>query len=112
MGTLDNNLIGVWGSSRDDVWIVGGGDVRLHWDGTGWTREGGTGSILQAYTDITGTSANDVWVSGTRGRVLHYDGSGWMRRGPSTGRDLAAVFLGPGGQAWTVGIAAILHRAP
>jgi hypothetical protein len=76
------NFIGaVWGSSPNDVWVVGGGgsaeDRLLHYDGNRWntyTKE----PILATGEVLYGFSKNDVWMGGGNdGRIWHYDGTKW-----------------------------------
>ncbi|HZD05030.1 MAG TPA: hypothetical protein VE173_08930, partial [Longimicrobiales bacterium] len=78
-------LLGVWGSSGDDVFALGIGGVILHYDGAGWRRMPApdrNGDLLA----IWGNSPRDVFAVGDRqwwgpggccSDVLHYDGSSW-----------------------------------
>ncbi len=76
---LDSILIGVWGSSANDVWAVGQKNryqsLIMHWDGKSW-----------AYVDhpeqgplnhIYGTAPKDIWAVGEKGAVLHYQNGTW-----------------------------------
>ncbi len=67
-GTTEN-LWGVWGASRDDVWAVGGSGFEgsaatvIHYDGTGWSAA--TLPTLEranvfAFFKVWGSSASDV----------------------------------------------------
>ena len=59
----------VWGTSRDDVWFVGGLGTILHWDGTALELVP-SGTTEQLFT-VTGTSEDVVIVGGsTTGVVL------------------------------------------
>lgn len=75
---------GVWGSSSDDVYAVGGSGEVVHYDGHTWEvvfSETGFGFLY----DIWGNSAEDVfavggemWLDGTRmGWIRHFDGNEW-----------------------------------
>jgi hypothetical protein len=73
-------LCGVWGSSADNVYIVGGGTI-FHYEGSGWSEiETPTSSFLNG---IWGSSANDVFVVGDQCPILHYDGSQWTEQNTS-----------------------------
>ncbi|MCK6546009.1 hypothetical protein L6R52_09080 [Myxococcota bacterium] len=39
------DLFGVWGRSRDDVWAVGWNGTIIHWDGVAWTKETTTATV-------------------------------------------------------------------
>jgi hypothetical protein len=66
----------VWGSSKDDVWIVGTQGAIVHWNGASFTpTPSGTKNALFA---VTGTGPTDVWAVGSRETVLH-------RTGPASG---------------------------
>jgi|GEM_PF-946856 len=88
-------LYGVWGSSPNDVWAVGGpfqqaaegverrGDVVLHFDGTSWSEATlpdlgarPTPNIFKVW----GTSPDNVYAVGSGGLILHYDGATWVRQ--------------------------------
>jgi hypothetical protein len=73
-------LFGIWGSSSDDLWIVGG---QPDISGTLWHKQNGswqevTGlSNTGSYFKVWGSAADDVWVCGQSGTILHYDGTKW-----------------------------------
>lgn len=63
---LPEALMSVWGTSADDVWVVGGdvgaGPLVAHWDGGAWTRI------------ATGTSGELWWVFGFPGGPVYVGG--------------------------------------
>ena len=62
----------VWGSSKDDVWIVGTQGAILHWNGASFTATpSGTKNALFA---VTGTGPSDVWAVGS-GVIMHFSGA-------------------------------------
>lgn len=71
---LDSALFSVWGSSAQDVWVVGadqgGGPLVLQWDGTRWQARdtGARASLWWVFGDGDG----DLWMSGERGTIVHY----------------------------------------
>jgi hypothetical protein len=86
--SLDNTLTlwGVWGSSANDVWAVGGnpsapsyGAQVWHYDGAAWTRQDIPDTVdpQMAMYKVWGSSATDVWVVGSGGKVIRYDGAAW-----------------------------------
>lgn len=70
----------VWGTSAEQVFVVGQRGVLLAYDGTTWTaEESGTGEDL---VSLWGTAPDNILAVGGRqnGVVAHYDGDGWTSR--------------------------------
>lgn len=55
---VPNGLGRIWGSGPRDVWAAG--DELIHFDGTAWIRESGTGRTVHV---LSGTRGGDVWIS-------------------------------------------------
>ena len=70
----------IWGSSPQDVWIVGpGGDLDktiYHYDGSSWQTDGRSRPVSPLA--VWGFAENDVWIGGRDGQIWHYDGSSWI----------------------------------
>lgn len=101
----------VWGSARDDAWILGTSADVFHWDGSAWSPvPTGTSALLHA---IWGSAANDLWaVGGSGGGVIrHWDGAAWSTAHEGTVWDLYLDVGGTGASdVWVVGLlGAILH---
>jgi hypothetical protein len=83
----------IWGSAKDDVWVVGSVGTIAHFDGTAWTTvPSGTKETLRA---VWGSSAADVWAVSTPGTLLHSAGwqsGGTFDRGPEVPRVVNNVF--------------------
>ncbi len=73
-------VFGLWGSSPDDVWAVGGQAAGRgfvwRFQGTAFEPVAGLPPELDMGTvwKVTGRAANDVWMSCARGLVRHWDG--------------------------------------
>ncbi|AKV04285.1 hypothetical protein AKJ09_10948 [Labilithrix luteola] len=65
-------LSAVWGSSANDVWVVGSGGTALHWDGATWATTS-VGSLYSLYA-VWGSGPNDVWAVSTPGALYHTTG--------------------------------------
>lgn len=50
------DLLGIWGRSRDDIFAVGWSGTIIHWDGTAWTKETTTATV--AIADVHGFVVN------------------------------------------------------
>jgi hypothetical protein len=81
----DAILFGIWGTSGDDLWAVGGSfvtggprQVILHLTGGSWTAVPSPASVDPdvSYFKVWGPSASQVWIVGDRGIVLRDDGGG------------------------------------
>ncbi len=74
-------VFGIWGSSPDDVWAVGGtmaagGGFVWRFDGSAWTEVAIPAEAeMQNIYKVWGTAADDVWLVGTGGLLMHWDGS-------------------------------------
>lgn len=96
-------LYGVWGTSTNDVWTVGGNvdgsqprTALLHHDGDAWTNvplppEANNRTLFKVW----GTAADDVWVCGQAGLLMHYDGAAWSVVSSGTFESLFTVHGGP-----------------
>ena len=63
-----------WGSAWNDVWAVGTGGLRLHFDGTRWEKGSPARSTI---TGVWGSSRDDVWTVTDNGNIDHFDGTEW-----------------------------------
>lgn len=94
-GEATGPLYGVWGSSKNDVFVVGCGEsiptgnnyyrIRggiFHYDGSKWSEMSSfddeflEGINLHA---VWGSSRNDVYAVGSGWTMLHYDGIEWCQ---------------------------------
>jgi len=76
-------FFGVWGSSADDVWSVGG-DIGGSLPGQIWRRTDAGWAPVElpesvpestVWFKVDGRSAEDVWFVGSQGQALHWDGT-------------------------------------
>lgn len=81
-----NTVYGVWGTSPEDVWAVGGFAARdgfvWRWDGAAWSEIALPDDLPRnsrgepvALFKVWGRSVDDVWIVGGEGTVLHWDGA-------------------------------------
>jgi hypothetical protein len=89
------NMYGLWGSSENDVWAVGHGDVSYntvwHYDGKSWNNYGNR--LSSNHFSVFGFAQNNVWmVDAPNGEeIWFYNGVQWELFGsyPITGQSLA-----------------------
>lgn len=129
-GASGTTLYGVWGSTPDDVWAVGGvsmdapaaeqeGDVVMRWDGAAWTRvdvpplAGKPASAQKNLFKVWGSGPTDVWVVGAAGTILRWDGATWEAHDAGLGSTIYFTVTGRGpDDVWVVGglgAAALVH---
>jgi hypothetical protein len=73
LGTTET-VVGIWGASPTDIWLVGSGGMVLRGNGTTFTRvttplTGGT------WLEVWGLSATEVYITGDAGRIMRWNGS-------------------------------------
>ncbi len=105
-------FLSVWGTSKDDVWIVGAADHKspgaqpaaLHWTGKAWQRM----AIPAPGADmwwVAGLEKGDVWMGGTKGTIARWkraDGSVTVDKTPGTQTVFGIVPVSDT-EAWAVG---------
>jgi len=107
------SLYGMYFSSADDGWAVGGGEktLVLHWDGSSWQ----TATWPDAYRllAIDGIAADDIWAAGVAensdtasnpGLIFHWDGQTWTPYPVPAGAVwMDSVFAGSATDGWMAG---------
>jgi hypothetical protein len=74
--SVGKRVLGIWGSSSDDVWVVSRDQVH-HWQGASMEAVSVPGS---EFAEVTGSGRNDVWIrTPLVNAVSHYDGNGWAQ---------------------------------
>ncbi len=74
----DAGFTDVWGTSTNDVWVLGDNNNLWRYNGVQWTQ-----SMFPANTnpiDIHGLAPNDMWVAGPLG-VHRWNGMTWTNTG-------------------------------
>ena len=90
----DVTLWGVWGSSSQDVWAVGGSlqggarGVIMHWDGLAWIPFAAEDEYDVNFFKVWGCAQDRAWIVGELGTVLRFDGEQWHREDVPTDADL------------------------
>ncbi len=102
------HLFRVWGSARDDVWVVGTAGTILHFDGLTWSSS--ASGIEHDLYGVWGSGPNDVWAVGASAAMLHFDGLAWspVVTGSERTTSINAVWGSEPNDVWAVG-SEILH---
>lgn len=74
-GTPSGYYSDIWGTSSNDIFLVGQSGTIVHYDGSNWTpMNSGTTVSLRG---VWGNAGDDVYAVGDSGTILHYDGDMW-----------------------------------
>lgn len=105
---LDGSLLGIWGSSANDVWAVGGPlgndgfeSLVVRFDGTSWRRA--SPGRTETFWWVHGTGPSDVWLVGEKGRITHWNGTAFLEVPSGTVATLFGVWAAAPDDAWAVG---------
>lgn len=103
-------LFKVWGSARDDVFVVGQQGVVLHYDGSAWSRQ--TSPTRSTLLTVTGRSKTDVWaVGGPPATLVKWDGASWSNEPlPFEASGLTGISFADSGELFIVGLAGTRWR--
>jgi hypothetical protein len=104
----------VWGSSDQDVWIVGDPAVEgflQRWNGQSWQSVyPPSDSMLAAPLVVTGSGPNDVWFFGGWQGSGHWNGTAFVAQPELTYEYLSAGWVDASGAGWTVGAGGRMAR--
>ena len=83
--TPDNDLMDIWGSGPEDIYVVGFKGIILHFNGTTWTKmDSGTSENLRGVWGYVlkdqngGVLRTDVFAAGENGTILRFNGTTWQ----------------------------------
>jgi len=126
-GSLQTEMRDIWGSSANDVYVVGHNDrgfgKMFHYDGKQWKPVGLNpieGGMIDGPIDLTsiyGFAGNDIWAVGERidinptpppnfldsSLIIHFDGMQWKENKVVGGRYLLSVWGSASNDIWTCG---------
>ncbi len=103
--SADVTVFGLWGSSAEDMWAVGGADggadSAFAWrlDGDTWLEAPEFPAEIAADKSlwkVWGSAADDVWFVGTAGVALHWDGASFETTSVGGGESLFTVHYSEG----------------
>jgi hypothetical protein len=101
----DVTVFGLWGSSPEDMWAVGGADGGA--DGAfAWRLQADTWTLAPEFPaelaadkslwKACGSGADDVWLVGTAGVAVHWDGASFETTSVGGGESLFTVHYAEG----------------
>ena len=69
-------LLSVWGTSDENIYIVGDKGVVLRWDGSQWNRM--EPCREEYFAKVRGLGPDHVYAVGENGCVIKFDGNKWV----------------------------------
>lgn len=106
---LGVTLFKVWGTSSDDLYVVGEQGTIWHRDAAGWALEAVDPPVTSRLFTVHGCGADDVFAVGGQS-VLHRDAAGWSEVDIDLGNQVNGVSCGPPGSAVVVGFGGLKQR--
>jgi|GEM_PF-2164526 len=98
----------VWGSSPDNIWIVGRAGTIVHYDGT--VAERVESPVTAAINGVWGDADNRFYAAGVGGILLVWDGEKWSAATGGTTENLRGVHVLSRTDGWAVGAKGTLMR--
>jgi hypothetical protein len=105
------SLHSIWGSSGQNIFVVGDSGTILHFNGISWESVASGGG--EALYGVWGSSATDVFAVGANGLIQHFNGTGWRRIDtglPAT--VLSGVWRNTGSRAYVSGSEVSILSSP
>lgn len=107
---LGASLFKVWGTSGEDLYVVGERGTIWHRTAAGWAFEGGDPLLVQSRLfTVNGCGPDDVFAVGGQS-VLHRDSKGWSIVDVALTNQVNGVACGPSGSAVIVGFGGLKQR--
>lgn len=103
------SLFKVWGTSGDDLYVVGEQGTIWHRGPGGWVFEGDPDLSQARLFTVNGCGKDDVFAVGGNS-VLHRDAAGWSKVDIALGNQVNGVSCGPPGGAVVVGFGGLKQR--
>lgn len=102
-------LFKVWGTSADDLFIVGEAGIVWHKQGEQWVLESDPPIAAGNLTTVHGCGPDDVYAVGGRD-LLHYDGQVWTKLEQGLSNDINGVHCVDASNAAIVGMGGLKQR--
>ncbi|KPA13717.1 hypothetical protein MHK_006076, partial [Candidatus Magnetomorum sp. HK-1] len=85
-----NGLYAIWGTSENNVYVVGNDGYIIHYDGSDWSViESGSGISLYG---VWGINENNIYVVGQSGTISQYNGTSWSSVNSGTNQNLRCIW--------------------
>ena len=106
---LGRALFKIWGTSSDDLFVVGEAGIIWHKEGSEWVNQSDPPVANGTLTTVHGCSSDDVYAVGGRD-VLHFDGTAWSKVDLSLGNDVNGVYCAAPDSVGITGMGGLKQR--
>jgi hypothetical protein len=106
---LGRALFKIWGTSSDDLFVVGEAGIIWHKEGAEWVNQSDPPVANGTLTTVHGCSRDDVYAVGGRD-VLHFDGTAWSKVELSLGNDVNGVYCAAPDSVGITGMGGLKQR--
>lgn len=99
-------LYGVWGSTNNEIWVVGEAARILRFIKNDWNRVYPPElpeELFGTLHGIWGTGENNIWAVGEGGLIIYWNGTKWEIENSGTTQTIRAVWTDRPNSAWAVG---------
>lgn len=73
-------LTWIWGSNKNDIWVIGEYGIQLHWNGSAWSvfrAQNAEAYDQHEHVRMAGCASDHIWAVGHGGRIFLWDGTAW-----------------------------------
>lgn len=104
---IATTVYNLWGSGKDDIWIVGSSGAIYHFNGTAWQK--GTTGVEEFLYGISGLGRSHALAVGAEGMILAWDGSRWTALRDGAKNESQALWVAGPKDAWAGGFGGLAH---
>ena len=97
------DLVGVWGTSDDNVFAVGNAGTIYHFDGKKWQKQ--ISPVIMTLYCIRGVAPDSIFSCGAKGTILNYDKGEWKTMDSGTKKGLTSLWFANPNCGFAVGFA-------
>ncbi|MDJ0766227.1 MAG: hypothetical protein QNJ97_24810 [Myxococcota bacterium] len=98
------DLSAVWGTSINNIWVLGKHGVVFHYDGDTWSVP--VYGISESLNCIDGLTANSVWIGGSDSdevKIYHLNDSQWVQIETGFTGSLESLWITEPDSVWLTG---------
>lgn len=97
----DLDLVGVWGTSNDNVFAVGNAGAIFHFDGKKWRQQ--ESPAIKTLYSVRGSAPESVFACGVGGTIVHYVRGKWETMDSGTEKGLTSLWFASPNKGFAAG---------
>ena len=103
-----SDLVGIWGTSRDNVFAVGNMGNIYHYDGVEWKKQ--DSPVEASLYCVRGASPQAVFACGVDGVILKYDGKKWAKMKSGVTTSISSLWFASPDCGYAVGFEGVILK--